>query len=283
MTTLDTSRIIDLARARVVSDGHVKLAIDNRTGDPIHVRALDPTTRNGMACDCTCIGCGEPLVARQGDVMTWHFAHHAVTDCPAAGESTLHLAAKTVLQRTRRLGLPHYTIGHRHQIMVAPHEFISSNIRQTLPEKPAFTFAGVTLEQAFVAGTAVLDDRGTWTPHQQYRIVADAVGTTSTGKTCLIEFAVTHRIDLRKEQVLFAIGHPTVEVHLGHLRDHEESPDLVDQVQEHLEGLTHRYWVVPPIDLVKRAEIEARLYAQNVEEVGRQVRAWKREKALTRI
>ncbi|MGX5872951.1 hypothetical protein MJ547_04215, partial [Burkholderia gladioli] len=275
MTSLATSRIINLARPRVQTDGHVKLAIDNRTGSPIHVRALDPSTRNGKACDCTCIGCGEALSAKQGDVQTWHFAHLSTTDCPATTESTLHLAAKAVLQRTRRLGLPHYRIGHRHQVMVAPHTFITSDIPHLIPAKHAFQFASVAVEQPFVAGVAVLDHHGRWTPHQNYRIVADAVGTTASGKTCNVEFVVTHAVDERKEQVLFAVGHPTIEVHLDHLREHEDSPDLVDRVQEHLEGLERRHWIVPPIDLVKRAEIEARLHAQNRNEVERQVEAWK--------
>lgn len=278
MTTLDTTRIIDLARPRAQNDGHVKIAIDNRTGKPVHVRALDPRTRNGKACDCTCTVCGQSLIARQGSVKIWHFAHAAITDCPASTESTLHLAAKAVLRSTRRIGLPHYDIGHRHEVKVAPHEWIRSNIRHTLPARPAFEFDQVLTEQAFVADVAVLDDHGTWTPHQGYRIVADAVGVTGSGKQCLIEIAVTHPIDQRKEQVLFAVGHPTVEVHLDHLREHEESPDLIDRVQEHLNGLERRHWIVPPIDLTKRAEIEARLHQENRDEVERQVEAWRMER-----
>lgn len=276
MSSLDThSRIIDLARPRAVTDGHVKIAIDNRTGKPIHVRALDPRTRNGKACDCTCIGCGEPLSAKQGDVQAWHFAHHSTADCPATGETTLHLAAKAVLQKTQRVGLPRYDIGHPYGVMVAPHEHITSNVRHTIAERPGYAFARIALEESFVGAVAVLDDHGNWYPFEQYRIVADAVGYTGTGKTCLIEFVVTHRIDQRKEQVLFAVGHPTVEIHLDHLREHEESPDLIDRVQEHLEGLDRRNWVVPPIDLVKRALIETRLYQQNRDEVERKIVEWK--------
>ncbi|WP_109482879.1 competence protein CoiA family protein [Paraburkholderia sp. C35] len=275
MTTVAPSRIIDLSRPRTVTDGHVKIAIDNRTGSPVHVRALDPRTRNGKACDCTCVGCGEPLSAKQGDVQVWHFAHLASTDCPATSETTLHLAAKAVLKTTRTIGLPRYEIGHYHSVMVAPHQHLVSNIRHALPERPAYQFASVAVEQAFTAGVAVLDDHGVWTPHQDYRLVADAVGTTGSGKSCLIEFVVTHRVDQRKEQVLFAVGHPTVEIHLDHLRAHEESPDLVARVQDHLEGLDRRHWIVPPIDLVKRAEIEARLHAQNRAEVERLVEVWK--------
>ena len=276
MTTVThPSRIIDLARPRTLTDGHVKLALDNPTGRPIHVRALDPRTRNGLACDCTCFGCGEPLVARQGSTLTWHFAHRSSTTCPAAGETALHLAAKMVLKTTRKMALPHYTIGHRYETMVAPEQWIRSNVREVIPAEVPVTYDRVDLEQAFTTEVAVLDNHGRWEPHQPYRIVADAVGTTIDGKRHFLEMVVTHALDARKEQVLHALGIPTLEVHLDHLREHEDSPDLLDRVQEHLEGLTHRYWVVPPISIPERTAIERKLYLQNIAMVEQQVEAWK--------
>ncbi|WP_396329347.1 hypothetical protein [Burkholderia anthina] len=276
MTTLDTTtRIIDLARPRVTGSTHITIAIDNRTGRPITVYALDRATRNGKACDCTCVVCGQPLSAGQGTTNRWYFSHVNKADCPASSESTLHLAAKAVLQRNRKLGLPRYDIGHGYGVMVAPHHHIKSNIRHTIAERPAFEFAQILTEQPYVAEVAVLDDRGTWTPHQAYRIVADAVGVTESGRMCLVELVNTHPLDGKKEQIVHALGIPTVEIHLDHLVEHEESPDLLDLVQGHLEGLERRYWVVPPIHPDKRAEIEQRLHQQNREEVERQVEAWR--------
>ena len=29
----------------------------------------------GVACDCLCLECGSPLIAKQGPVVSWHFSH----------------------------------------------------------------------------------------------------------------------------------------------------------------------------------------------------------------
>jgi hypothetical protein len=50
---------------------------------------------NGSACKCHCIECGAPLVAKQGNVLEWHFAHAAETGCQGYNpETLLHYRAK---------------------------------------------------------------------------------------------------------------------------------------------------------------------------------------------
>lgn len=47
--------------------------------------ALDPNgqlitienTMRGLACNCTCASCGEPVVARKGLIREHHFSHHS--------------------------------------------------------------------------------------------------------------------------------------------------------------------------------------------------------------
>jgi len=45
----------------------------------VHISEVQP----GLACDLTCPFCGEPLVARQGEILAHHFAHHGPTCWPA--------------------------------------------------------------------------------------------------------------------------------------------------------------------------------------------------------
>ena len=56
----------------------------------------------GVACGCVCPGCFTPLVARQGRVNVWHFAHDqlggSVEGCTASSESYLHSVAKHALR-----------------------------------------------------------------------------------------------------------------------------------------------------------------------------------------
>ena len=60
----------------------------------------------GAACNCHCPVCSEPLVAKQGDIIGWHFAHRSKhSNC---GESAVHHAAKTTLAKAegRFIALP---------------------------------------------------------------------------------------------------------------------------------------------------------------------------------
>ena len=56
---------------------------------------------NGLGCGCVCPVCGARLVARQGEIVAWHFAHiydriGSETD-DGCGETTVHKVAKQVL------------------------------------------------------------------------------------------------------------------------------------------------------------------------------------------
>lgn len=57
----------------------------------IHVTEAE----RGLACDCRCAACGEPVIARQGDVREHHFAHTSNDEpCASSYESDLHRFAK---------------------------------------------------------------------------------------------------------------------------------------------------------------------------------------------
>ncbi len=60
---------------------------------------------NGLNCKCICPACELPLVAKQGQSVTWHFAHHLTNPILERGnrcaESTVHKWAKSVLQSSQ--------------------------------------------------------------------------------------------------------------------------------------------------------------------------------------
>lgn len=77
--------------------------------------ALDPNgqlitienARRGLACNCTCACCGEPVVARKGLIREHHFSHHSNKEsCFIQRESLLHLYAKEVIRNQLGLQLP---------------------------------------------------------------------------------------------------------------------------------------------------------------------------------
>lgn len=67
-----------------------------------HIRSVD----NGLKCNCVCPECLQPLVANQGNVKSWHFAHASNAECK--GESVIHRVAKQVIVNAAHRGLPLY-------------------------------------------------------------------------------------------------------------------------------------------------------------------------------
>ncbi len=65
-----------------------------------HIRSVE----NGLKCDCVCPDCQQPLVANQGNVKSWHFAHASNSSCK--GESVIHRIAKQVIVNAAQNGLP---------------------------------------------------------------------------------------------------------------------------------------------------------------------------------
>lgn len=61
----------------------------------------------GLACQCRCVACNEPLIARQGAVREHHFAHASGREpCEVSHESLLHQYAKQVIQEAGELEVP---------------------------------------------------------------------------------------------------------------------------------------------------------------------------------
>ena len=61
----------------------------------------------GLACNCTCVVCGDSVMARKGPVREHHFAHYSNKEsCSIQRESLLHLYAKEVIRDALGLQLP---------------------------------------------------------------------------------------------------------------------------------------------------------------------------------
>lgn len=80
----------------------LKLPFGHKNGSIVHVSKVE----RGLACGCTCPGCGHSLVARKGNKVTPHFAHYKGQECENALESAMHLASKEVLMREEKIVLP---------------------------------------------------------------------------------------------------------------------------------------------------------------------------------
>jgi len=65
---------------------------------------------NGKKCNCVCAGCGDVLIARQGESNDAHFAHASGDQCGYSGESALHQLAKQIIAENKMMHLPDGTL-----------------------------------------------------------------------------------------------------------------------------------------------------------------------------
>ena len=73
-------------------------------GRAIHISEAE----RGLGCGCVCAGCGEPLIARQGDEMGHHFAHAGGEDCPNGYINSLYHAFLRGVTELGCISLPPY-------------------------------------------------------------------------------------------------------------------------------------------------------------------------------
>lgn len=196
----------------------------------------------GKACDCCCPECGEVLIARQGEVRAWHFAHASGGDCGAAAEGALHLAAKQLIVQEGAILVP--ALEAR-----ASHRLDDGGLGEAALARPAetWTLAGTRPEVAF--GTLRID-----------------VAATHDGNPIFIEVAVTHLVDDAKRQALASLGAACFEIVLD--------PSLHDSWtwdnlrQEVLECPGNRHWIFHPdlraLDEQARCEAMAKAFEKPV-------------------
>lgn len=73
------------------------------SGEYIHVK----DSANGKNCQCLCPACKTPLIAKQGEILSWHFAHTNSNNVTSAcGESDLHLNAKLEIYKSMQICAP---------------------------------------------------------------------------------------------------------------------------------------------------------------------------------
>jgi competence protein CoiA len=172
----------------------------------------------GQACECTCPACGAPVIARQGDVRVWHFAHASESDCPGGAEGALHLAAKQVIRQAAGLMLPG---------VVAKHSYRSPDGRQGQGE--------ASLPEVWI------DFEEVKTEVRFGEVVPDVVGQNA-GATYLIEIGVTHFVDADKLAHLQRLALPAIEVDLS--RFERQSWDWEALEQAVLHATDNKTWLV---------------------------------------
>lgn len=182
------------------------------------IRSVEEVSR-GLACACVCPHCKEPVLARQGDVREWHFAHASGAECDSGAESALHLAAKQILMESGGMAIPERRI----------------TATATLPDGRTAN-GEATRPEAWIDFTTVEAEK------RVGELRPDIVATVGT-EVLFIEVAVTHFIDQEKSKKIECLGFPTLEIDLATLQHEKWSWENLFEAL--VESVTTKRWIRP--------------------------------------
>jgi competence protein CoiA len=166
----------------------------------------------GLACDCTCVSCGEPVIARKGLIREHHFAHYSSKlGCFIQRETLLHIYAKEVIRDALGLQLP-------------PMPGVYPTTEDT---SSWWDFEKVEAE----------------VPQAGFQ--PDLVADLKDGTQLFIEIAVTSFIEEQKWLLIREVGTKTIEIDLRELL-HDTHPIPSELVRSDiLQRIDHKTWVYP--------------------------------------
>lgn len=141
---------------------------------------------NGLKCRCVCFQCKQPVIARQGPKVKWHFAHHAPTGCRPSPESELHFYAKSLLAERLWCWIPEVHAN-------------AAEMTQRISDRRKYQFVEVKVEKA------------------DGNVRPDLLLIAKGGKTLHIEIYVRHKVDPIKLEKLRTRGISSIEIDLSKL------------------------------------------------------------------
>lgn len=169
-----------------------------------------------------CLECKGPLSFREYRNKRTHFAHHPDSSC--SGETALHIYAKELLRREKRILLPPLVL----------HE---ERLAETVFEGGIFHLDKVEIEQS----------QGDFQPDAVVHI-GDNVRA--------VEFKVSHAVDDEKLAKVISRNMPMIEIDLGHLRPGNfDAAALDDEILEK----APRFWIHHPDRIAGKKRLAARV------------------------
>lgn len=175
---------------------------------------------NGGDCECICPNCGEGLIAvsnLESKVYknVAHFRHESGVDCVGAYESALHLLAKEVLSKLKKLQLPNYHF-----------DYDPSNKFSFEKSFQVLEFDACSLEQRM--------------DFKDFYFIPDLIGH-SQGKEMFIEFAYSHFVDFEKRKKIQKSKIACIEINIREMElDPEKLEKLFLSISEKI------YWISNP-------------------------------------
>lgn len=178
-----------------------KLPYGLKDGKLVHISSVE----KGLKCECVCPACESPLIARKGGKTTHHFAHYNGAECSKSIETALHLSAKEILEKHKKIHLPKVTVDLNHY-----------TDNWIISEEKYIEFDEVKLE------------------YRMDKIIPDVLIYVK-GKPLLIEITVTHKTNSEKVAKIKNAGISCLEINLSKIKREISVDDLEDIVVDQIE------------------------------------------------
>ena len=176
----------------------------------LHISEILPH-ESGLKCRCVCPNCGERLQAKlpkTKDDFTARFAHHNSDTCNYATETAIHMKAKEILEKEKRMTIP--------RVVAQDQDFFVE-----VKKEREVTFDRVVLE------------------HRVGNVIPDILAYVGE-RLLMIEITVTHGIDEDKREKIQNLGISTIEIDLSD-NDTNFDPDFLREQIIH--SSQHKCWV----------------------------------------
>lgn len=191
------------------------LRIEGEVERLLHISEILPH-ESGLRCNCVCPNCGERLQAKlpkTKEDFTPRFAHHNADTCDYATETALHMKAKEIIEREKRMVIP---------IVVAYY----NNLSKEVSPKREVSFDRVALER------------------RVGNIIPDILAYKEE-RPLMIEITITHGIDDDKFEKIEKLGISTLEIDLSDMDTDFDPEFLRDQI---IDSIDNKFWVFNAVE-----------------------------------
>jgi len=210
---------------------------------------------NGLKCKCFCPACKKKLVAKNGgQKRTHHFAHYESAECKFGVQTSIHIAAKQILEKSGRLKIPAVSYFINTEIEKSDDHFISHGFGYSISEAKYIQIDNVILEKKL------------------HKYIPDVV-VFSKDKRLIVEIAVTHFVGRKKLEDIISSNISAIEIDLSKI---EKDFDLDDLEKLVIDNIENKSWLHnqygKEMTLIKRDETRKEIQAESIK------KSMKREK-----
>ncbi len=190
---------------------------------------------NGLKCGCKCAACNEKLVARNGGTKrVHHFAHYISAECKYGVQTSIHIAAKNILEKAKKIKIPGTSTFVYTEVEKVDDGFISHGEFHQVSEETYIPIESVVLEKKL------------------YKYIPDVV-IIYKGKKLVVEIAVTHFVGRKKLEKIRSAGISALEIDLSKIENDFRMEELEPLIIENLEN---KLWLYNKYSEKKMNEIQ---------------------------